>query len=67
MRCPWCKQEVSITYNSFEKAFAVWHKGDSCKLAEPLWISGKYAKNLKEAYKVWNSWESEVKEYGFDK
>lgn len=61
MRCPWCKRKVSITYNSGEKAFAVWHSGEPCKLVEPIWIDGEYAKSLNEAYEVWNSWESEVK------
>lgn len=56
--CPWCKSEVSITYNSMEKAFAVWHKDVMCALREPIWIETDNIKCLADAYKFWNN-ESE--------
>lgn len=59
--CPWCGGEVSITYNSFDKAFAVWHKGKPCKFIEPLWIEGEDIKSLADAYRFWNSWRRKIK------
>lgn len=54
LTCPWCGKEVSVTYNSGEKAFAVWHKGEPCEFIEPIWISGEHAKCLADAYKIWS-------------
>ena len=51
--CPFCGGKVSITYNSGENAFAVWHTKEPCFI-EPLWISGDDAKTLNEAYAFWN-------------
>ena len=51
--CPFCGGRVSITYNSREKEFAVWHTKARC-FVEPLWISGDDAKTLNEAYAFWN-------------
>ena len=51
--CPFCGGRVSITYNSGDNAFAVWHTKEPCFI-EPLWISGDDAKTLNEAYAFWN-------------
>lgn len=51
--CPFCGGSVSITYNSFENAYAVWHKVSDCALIEPLWIEG--AETLEDATKIWNT------------
>ena len=53
--CPFCGGAVSITYNSFDKAFVIWHKGDKCPFIEPMYIDGERAKSLKEAYAIWNT------------
>lgn len=53
--CPWCNGTVSLTYNSMENAFAIWHDGDTCKFKEPFWISADEVKSIKEAYEAWNS------------
>ena len=52
--CPFCGAKVSMTYNSAEEAFCVWHKGDSCALAEPIKIDGEFVKSLAEAAEAWN-------------
>jgi hypothetical protein len=52
--CPFCGSRVSITYNSGEDAFAVWHTQIAPCFIEPLWISGDNAKTLSEAYAFWN-------------
>lgn len=51
--CPFCGGKVSITYNSGENAYAVWHTKEPCFI-EPLWISGDDARTLNEAYAFWN-------------
>lgn len=52
--CPFCGGAVSMTYNSGEKAFAIWHKDKSCGFIEPFWIDQEYAKSLREAEMLWN-------------
>ena len=56
--CPFCNGEVSITYNSFDKAFVIWHKNDDCNFIEPMYIDGSRAKSLKEAREIWNTRKS---------
>lgn len=52
--CPFCGAKVSMTYNSVESAFCIWHIGDSCTLAEPIKIDGIFVKSLAEAAEAWN-------------
>ena len=53
--CPFCGDTVSITYNSFDNVFNVWHDNDKCAFLEPAHIDGEKAKSLTEAYKIWNT------------
>ena len=53
--CPFCGDDVTITYVSGDNAFCVWHKGDGCKFIEPYWIDGEYAKSLDDARSIWNT------------
>lgn len=53
--CPFCCGKVSITYNSAENVFRVWHSGSTvCEIQEPIEISGEFAKSLEDAANVWN-------------
>ena len=52
--CPFCGDEVTISYQSENNVFAVWHKNKSCEFLEPLYIDGKYAKSLLDAQRIWN-------------
>ena len=53
--CPFCGDSISITYNSFDKAFVIWHDHNKCLFVEPMYISDDNAKSLKEAYEIWNT------------
>jgi len=53
--CPFCGDDVTITYVSGDKAFCVWHKsGEKCGFIEPFWIDGENAKSLSDARAIWN-------------
>lgn len=52
--CPFCGANVSITYNSGEGAFYIWHKSAVCVLEEPFKIDVACANSFEEAKKVWN-------------
>ena len=52
--CPFCGGQVSITYNSADNMFSVWHKRDGCKFIEPMYIDGEHAKSLSDARSIWN-------------
>lgn len=54
-RCPFCGAKVSMTYNSAENVYRIWHSSiSSCAIEEPIEIDGVFAKSLAEAAKVWN-------------
>lgn len=52
--CPFCGAKVSMTYNSAENAFCIWHERTACLLEEPIKINGAFVKSLAEAAKAWN-------------
>lgn len=52
--CPFCGGNVSITYNTGDSAFCIWHNGAVCTLQEPFKIDVACANNFAEATKVWN-------------
>ena len=52
--CPFCGGKVSMTYNTGESAFCIWHDGAECVLEEPFKIDVACAKSFAEAAKAWN-------------
>lgn len=52
--CPFCGAKVSMTYNSAENAYSIWHERTACMLEEPIKINGAFVKSLTEAAKAWN-------------
>lgn len=52
--CPFCGAKVSMTYNSAENTFRIWHIGISCAVKEPIEIDGVFVKSLAEAAETWN-------------
>ena len=53
--CPFCGDTVSMTYNSFDNAYVVWHDHSKCYFIEPSYIDGSKAKSIQEAYDIWNT------------
>lgn len=52
--CPFCGGNVSITYNTGDTAFCIWHKNVVCVLEEPFKIDATRSNSFAEATKVWN-------------
>lgn len=52
--CPFCGERVSITYNSMDNVFNVWHETGECHFLEPFQIDGDYVHSLAEARDYWN-------------
>ena len=50
--CPFCGGEVSLTYNSMDKAFSIWHRFNKCAMAEPMKLDE--AESLADAAEKWN-------------
>ena len=50
--CPFCGGEVSLTYNSMDKAFSIWHRSNKCAMAEPMKLDE--AESLADAAEKWN-------------
>ena len=54
--CPFCGEEVNVSYSSNLLAFNFWHvKGsEKCPLYNPIQFSGQKIKSLAEAREAWN-------------